>query len=107
VALPPGRARLGGGPIGHAELRALREGVELEDGLTAPARVRRLGGDEIELTIHEGRNHQVRRMCEAVGHRVLELRRTGFGPLRLGELAPGAHRRLTPAEVERLRALSL
>jgi 23S rRNA pseudouridine2605 synthase len=101
------RARLGGGPIGHAELRALREGVELEDGLTAPARVRRLGGDEIELTIHEGRNRQVRRMCEAVGHPVLALVRVRFGPLSLGDLQPGAHRRLREAEVERLRALSL
>ena len=101
------RARLAGGPIGAQALASLRDGVELEDGPTAPARVRRIGTSEIELTIHEGRNQQVRRMCEAVGHRVLELRRTGFGPLRLGELAPGAHRRLTPAEVERLRALSL
>jgi 23S rRNA pseudouridine2605 synthase len=101
------RARLAGGPIGAASLAALRDGVELEDGPTAPARVRRIGDAEIELTIHEGRNRQVRRMCEAVGHRVLELRRTGFGPLRLGALAPGAHRRLKPAEVERLRALSL
>jgi 23S rRNA pseudouridine2605 synthase len=101
------RARLAGGPIGAAALAALRDGVELEDGPTAPARVRRIGDAEIELTIHEGRNRQVRRMCEAVGHRVLELRRTGFGPLRLGGLAPGAHRRLAPAEVERLRALSL
>ncbi|HEX7611011.1 MAG TPA: pseudouridine synthase [Solirubrobacteraceae bacterium] len=101
------RARLAGGPIGAQALASLRDGVELEDGPTAPARVRRIGTSEIELTIHEGRNRQVRRMCEAVGHRVLELRRTGFGPLRLGELAPGAHRRLTPAEVERLRALSL
>jgi 23S rRNA pseudouridine2605 synthase len=101
------RVRLAGGPIGAAALAALRDGVELEDGPTAPARVRRIGDGEIELTIHEGRNRQVRRMCEAVGHRVLELRRTGFGPLRLGGLAPGAHRRLGPAEVERLRALSL
>jgi len=101
------RARLAGGPIGAAALAALRDGVELEDGPTAPARVRRLGDCEIELTIYEGRNRQVRRMCEAVGHRVLELRRTGFGPLRLGGLAPGAHRRLGPGEVERLRALSL
>jgi 23S rRNA pseudouridine2605 synthase len=101
------RARLAGGPIGAAALAALRDGVELEDGPTAPARVRRIGDAEIELTIHEGRNRQVRRMCEAVGHRVLELRRTGFGPLRLGGLAPGAHRRLGAAEVERLRALSL
>src|SRR5437879_5741420 len=63
------------------------------------------GGNEVGLTIHEGRNRQVRRMCEAVGHPVLELRRTGFGPLRLAGLEEGAHRRLSPAEAERLRAL--
>jgi 23S rRNA pseudouridine2605 synthase len=98
-------ARVGGGPTKDAELRALRRGVELEDGPTAPARVRRVGKDAIELTIHEGRNRQVRRMCEAVGHPVLELRRSAFGPLRLNGLAAGAHRRLSDAEVERLRAL--
>ncbi len=97
-------ARVGGGPIEDGELRALRRGVELEDGPTAPARVRRVGKDAIELTIYEGRNRQVRRMCEAVGHPVRELRRTAFGPLLLGGLAPGAHRRLGAAEVERLRA---
>ena len=57
----------------------------------------------LEITIREGRKRQVRRMCEAVGHRVVELERIAFGPLRLRGLAPGAHRRLTPAEVERLR----
>jgi 23S rRNA pseudouridine2605 synthase len=101
------RAKLGGGPIGEGALSALRAGVELEDGSTAPARVRRLGDDVIELTIHEGRNRQVRRMCQAVGHPVLELTRTRFGPLRLDGLEPGAHRRLREVEVERLRALSL
>jgi 23S rRNA pseudouridine2605 synthase len=59
--------------------------------------------DVLELTIREGRKHQVRRMCEAVGHPVLALRRVGFGPLALGDLAPGGHRRLTAAEVDRLR----
>jgi 23S rRNA pseudouridine2605 synthase len=99
-------ARVGGGRVGEDALRALRDGIELEDGLTAPARVRRLrGSDEIELTIHEGRNRQVRRMCEAVGHPVLALERIGLGPLRLGDLAPGGHRRLSEAEIERLRAL--
>jgi len=102
------RARLAGAPIADAALRALRTGLELEDGPTAPARVRRLGGrgsEVIELTIHEGRNRQVRRMCEAVGHRVLELERTRFGPLALDGLASGAHRRVGDAETERLRAL--
>ncbi len=103
------RVKLGGGPIRTDALRALRAGVQLEDGPTAPARVRRVGGSGsnlIELTIHEGRNRQVRRMCQAVGHPVLELTRTNFGPLALGGLAPGAHRRLAQAEVERLRKLA-
>jgi 23S rRNA pseudouridine2605 synthase len=98
-------ARVAHGPVGRAALSALRGGVELQDGPTAPARVRAMSASLIELTIHEGRNRQVRRMCEAVGHPVLELRRTGFGPLRLDGLKPGAHRRLSAAEVERLRAL--
>jgi 23S rRNA pseudouridine2605 synthase len=100
-------AKLGGGPVGDGALRALRRGVELDDGPTAPARVRRIGGPKsnlIELTIHEGRKRQVRRMCEAVGHPVLALERTAFGPLRLDGLAPGAHRRCSDAEVEGLRA---
>lgn len=99
------RARVGGGAVGDAALRRLREGVRLEDGMTAPARVRRVGRGVLELTIHEGRNRQVRRMCEAVGHPVVELRRVAFGPLRLGDLAPGGHRRLAEAEVELLRSL--
>jgi len=99
------RARVAAGPVGERALRSLRQGVRLEDGLTAPARVRRVRGDLLELTIHEGRNRQVRRMCEAVGHRVLELQRVRFGPLALGDLGPGAHRRLGEAELARLRAL--
>jgi 23S rRNA pseudouridine2605 synthase len=101
------RAKLARPPVADRALSTLRSGVELDDGLTAPARVRRLRGELIELTIHEGRNRQVRRMCEAVGHPVLELQRTGFGPLRLEGLQAGAHRRLGPAEVERLRSLAL
>jgi len=100
------RVELAGRPIGQRALDALRSGVELDDGPTAPASVRRLSARAIELTIREGRNRQVRRMCQAVGHPVvIALTRTGFGPLRLGALAPGAHRRLRAAEVERLRAL--
>src|SRR5207245_7845346 len=99
------RAKLAGGPVAPAALAALRAGVELEDGRTAPARVRRLGAHEIELTIHEGRNRQVRRMCAAVGDLVTALRRVGFGPLGLGRLAVGGHRRLTADELQRLRAL--
>ena len=101
------RAKLAGPPIDERALAELRAGVELGDGPTAPAAARRIGERELELTIREGRNRQVRRMCEAVGRPVLELRRVGFGPLRLGRLAPGAHRLLGAAEVERLRALSL
>ena len=84
------------------DLRRLREGVELDDGLTAPARVRRVGPREIEITIREGRNRQVRRMAEAVGNRVTALRRVGFGRLRLGRLSQGGARRLKEDEVGRL-----
>jgi 23S rRNA pseudouridine2605 synthase len=101
------RARLSGAPIADATLRALRAGVTLDDGPTAPAQVRRVSAEEIELTIREGRNRQVRRMCEAVGHRVLELERIGLGGLALGRLQPGQHRRLTQREVERLRSSGL
>ena len=99
------RARVRNPPVKEPALRALREGVELEDGRTAPARVRRLGADQLELTIHEGRKRQVRRMCDAVGHPVKSLERVAFGPLRLGALEPGEHRRVTNAELERLRSL--
>jgi 23S rRNA pseudouridine2605 synthase len=89
-----------------AELRALRTGVVLDDGTTAPARVavvaRRAPGAAVELTIHEGRNRQVRRMCEAVGHPVRRLVRTRIGPLRDGRLAPGEWRLLTAREVRAL-----
>jgi len=97
------RARLAQ-PARERELARLREGVELEDGPTAPAQVRKLGDREIEIVIREGRNRQVRRMVEAVDNRVVALRRIGFGPLRLGELAEGRARRLSEAEVKRLRA---
>jgi 23S rRNA pseudouridine2605 synthase len=100
------RVTVAGAPVGQAALAALRDGVELDDGPTAPAEVRRIGSDALEITIHEGRNRQVRRMCEAVGHPVVSLRRIAFGPLRLGELAPGAHRTLSPPEIDRLRDCS-
>jgi 23S rRNA pseudouridine2605 synthase len=98
------RVRVAGGPVGERALRTLRAGVELEDGPTAPAQVRHVGhgGDELDITIREGRNRQVRRMCEAVGHPVLALRRVAFGPLRLGTLAPGGHRRLGEADLRKL-----
>jgi len=98
------RATLGGPAITDRALRALREGVELEDGRTAPARVRRLTPHQLELTIHEGRNRQVRRMCEAVGRPVRQLVRIRFGPLDLGDLRPGKARRLTATELQALTA---
>jgi 23S rRNA pseudouridine2605 synthase len=98
------RAVLSGKPVGHAALDALRGGVRLDDGPTAPAKVRRIGPHTIELTIHEGRKRQVKRMCEHVGHRVKVLERIRFGSLELGDLKPGAYRRLTAAELERLSA---
>jgi 23S rRNA pseudouridine2605 synthase len=96
------RARLRA-PIADRDLERLRGGVELEDGPTAPAKVRRLGDREIEVTLREGRNRQVRRMLEAVGNEVVELRRVSFGPLRLGGLKVGAARRLSDDEIARLR----
>ena len=97
------RVRVGGGSVGPRALAALREGVRLEDGPTGPAQVRRLRADLLELTLREGRNRQVRRMCAAVGHPVLALERVRLGPVGLGDLTPGAHRRLSDAEVAALR----
>ncbi len=85
-------------------LRRLAEGVELEDGMTAPADIRHLGPSTIELSIHEGRNRQVRRMLEAVGHPVRRLYRSRYAGLTLEGLAAGESRELTPQEVERLAA---
>ena len=96
------RARLEKAPR-QRELALLREGVELEDGPSAPAQVRPIGEREIEIVLREGRNRQVRRMIEAVGNRVVALQRIGFGPLRLGRLGEGQARRLTAAQVEELR----
>lgn len=96
-------ARVAGGKVAERDLRRLREGVTLEEGRTAPAKVRQVEPGLLELVIHEGRKRQVKRMCDAVGHRVTELRRVAFGPLRLGDMRPGAVRKLEPAEVQRLR----
>ena len=96
-------AHVDGDPSPSA-LRRLREGVELEDGLTAPARVARLEAGVLRITIHEGRNRQVRRMCEAVGHPVRRLVRTRVGPLSDRRLKPGQWRLLEPAEVRDLAA---
>lgn len=97
------RARVQPGRVAPEALRALREGVELEDGRTAPARARQPAPGVLEITLREGRKRQVRRMVEAVGHRVIELERVAFGPLGLRGLEPGQSRRLKRAEVERLR----
>jgi 23S rRNA pseudouridine2605 synthase len=99
------RATLAGRPVSAAAVRRLQEGVQLEDGPTAPAEVRRVGAHELELTIHEGRNRQVRRMCASVGYEVLALRRVRFGPLVLEPLREGQHRRLSERELGLLRAL--
>jgi 23S rRNA pseudouridine2605 synthase len=101
------RARVAPAPVPEGALRALREGVELDDGPAAPARVRQLEPGTLEIAIHEGRKRQVRRMCEAVGHTVAALERVAFGPLRLGRLRPGESRLLDLAEVDRLRKSSV
>jgi 23S rRNA pseudouridine2605 synthase len=86
-------------------LRQLAEGVELDDGRTAPAGVRRVAPSRLELVLHEGRNRQVRRMLEAVGHPVTRLRRSRYAGLGPGRLRPGQWRDLTAAEVASLRRL--
>lgn len=90
------------GDPSRGAVRTLREGVDLDDGRTSPAAVSRLGPGVLRITIHEGRNRQVRRMCEAVGHPVRRLVRTRIGPLRDPHLAPGAWRPLTTDEVREL-----
>jgi 23S rRNA pseudouridine2605 synthase len=97
-------AKVQGGFVKNRALERLREGVVLEDGKTAPAQVRQVRPAVLELTIREGRKRQVKRMCEAVGHRVLSLRRVAFGPLELGRLPEGQARLLTPRETRALRA---
>ena len=94
------------------DLQALRTGVKLDDGMTAPAEVEVLrattgrrdsGRAEVRIVIHEGRHRQVRRMLLAVGHKTLALRRTSFGPLRLGRLKVGGWRVLSAGELAALR----
>jgi 23S rRNA pseudouridine2605 synthase len=87
-----------------AEIRRLREGVELEDGPTAPARVAVVAPTLLRMVIHEGRNRQIRRMCEAVGHPVVRLVRTRIGPVADPSLGPGSYRPLTFDEVRSLAA---
>jgi 23S rRNA pseudouridine2605 synthase len=87
-----------------AALEQLAAGVELDDGRTAPAKVRRLGPAKLELTLHEGRKHQVKRMSEAVGHSVLRLHRSRYAGLTVEGLEPRQWRELEPSEVARFRA---
>ncbi|MCR4418959.1 MAG: pseudouridine synthase [Clostridia bacterium] len=98
------------GRPGPGALEQLRQGVRLEDGRTSPARVRQVGrrGSDtwLEITVHEGRKRQIKRMCRAVGHPVLSLTRTRLGFLTLKGLAPGRYRRLTAEEIGRLKALA-
>ena len=91
------------GEPGDDVLRRLADGIELEDGATAPARVSRLGPSRLELVLHEGRNRQARRMLETVGHPVLKLRRSRYAGLGPGRLRPGDWRDLTSAEIASLR----
>jgi pseudouridine synthase len=88
-------------------LQRLRSGLVLDGKKTAPARVKKVRttakNSWLEITIKEGRNRQVRRMCSAVGHPVLKLKRISYGPVRLGNLKPGIYRHLTPTEMEKLR----
>jgi 23S rRNA pseudouridine2605 synthase len=90
------------GEPSRGDLARLRGGVELEDGVTAPAKVAQLDGRTLRITIHEGRNRQVRRMCDAVGHPVLRLVRTRIGPITDRSLKPGEWRALTQDEVRSL-----
>jgi 23S rRNA pseudouridine2605 synthase len=87
-----------------AALGRLRAGVELEDGVTAPAKVSAVSPGLLKVTIHEGRHRQVRRMCEAIGHPVIRLVRSRIGPIADRRLAPGHWRALEPAEVRALAA---
>jgi 23S rRNA pseudouridine2605 synthase len=95
-------AEVEGEPSDEA-LGRLREGIELDDGPTAPAEARRLGSATVELSLHEGRKHQVKRMLAAVGHPVTRLHRSRYAGLTLEGLEPGQWRELEPSEVERLR----
>jgi 23S rRNA pseudouridine2605 synthase len=97
------RVRIAGGRPTDAALAALRDGIELDDGRTAPARVRVVSDTLIELELREGRKRQVKRMCEAVGHPVLALERRALGPIELGKLAAGDSRVLSDSEVGALR----
>lgn len=90
--------------VGNSALRRLRDGVELDDGITSPAEVGQPDPGVLRIVIHEGRNRQVRRMCEAVGHPVKRLVRVRIGPIRDTKLRPGQWREMTLDEVRELTA---
>ena len=96
------------GTLSAGEIAQLTNGVELEDGLTAPAKVTNIrrsttGGTAFSITIHEGRNRQIRRMLEAIGHKTLRLKREAYGPLQLGSMKPGEWRILNETELDALK----
>lgn len=96
------------GTLSAGEIASLTNGVELDDGMTAPAKITNIrrsttGGTAFSITIHEGRNRQIRRMLEAVGHQTLRLKREAYGPLQLGSMRPGEWRYLTDGEIDALR----
>jgi 23S rRNA pseudouridine2605 synthase len=105
-------AKVKGIPL-HENLKKLEKGIKLEDGKTAPAKIKVLSVDKrkqtsiVEITIHEGRNRQVRRMFEAIGHPVLKLKRERYGYLTLHGLSTGDSRELSPHEVKQMRALAI
>jgi 23S rRNA pseudouridine2605 synthase len=92
-----------GGPVAAGGLRRIREGIDLDDGTTAPASASQPMPGVLSIAIHEGRNRQIRRMCEAIGHPVRRLVRTRIGPISDRTLAPGTWRELT---VDERRALT-
>jgi len=98
------------GKVNDAQLRALRNGVLLDDGITAPAKVSIIKSTHtfsiLEMTIHEGRNRQIRRMCETVGISLLELQRIKFGPLEIGSLKEGKFRELSRNEIQNLKKVA-
>ncbi len=96
------------GKLQPSEIARLVNGIQLDDGMTAPAKVSRVrptrtGGTSFFISIHEGKNRQIRRMLEAVGHRTLRLKREKFGPLSIGKMKPGETRKLTQEELTKLR----
>jgi len=95
-------AEVDGGAVAQGKLRALREGIDLDDGMTAPAEVSQPSPGVLRITIHEGRNRQVRRMCDAIGHPVRRLVRVRIGTLQDRSLQPGQWRELTRAELKTL-----